>query len=178
MYYRVAIQTSSSPVLKWKSTVLSSLDVLFRFLKLHHTIPANRLHIFTSSSREDMNEMLLHENNGLATHSVTAEQFLLERHLHVWETGIAEQTTQGTQTTTEEKADVSRQPALLTSRITTNYALASSIDPLDRRRQEIESGTAGDHDCPYIFTLPQSVPEMLAWMMLHEKVQFSLITLR
>ncbi|HLX40634.1 MAG TPA: hypothetical protein VKR42_08875 [Ktedonobacteraceae bacterium] len=178
MYYRVAIQTSSSPTWKWKSTVLSSLDVLLRFLKMHHTIPANRLRIFASSSREDMNEMLMRENNGIDSNSVTAEQFLLERHLHVWETGKAQPVLQETQTTTEGKADVFLQPAQPTDRMTTNYALASIMNPLDRRRQEIEFGTEGDHDYPYIFTLPQSVPEMLAWIRLHEKVQCSPITLR
>ena len=177
MYYWVAIQTSASPIWKWKSTVLSSLDILFRFLKMHHTIPANRLRIFTSSSREDMNEMLMRENNGLDSKSVTAEQFLLERHLHVWETGKTQPVLQETQTTTENKADVSQQPALPTSGMTTSYALAYIVDPLDRRRQEIEFGTAGDHDCPYIFTLPQSVPEMLAWIKLHEKVQSSPVAL-
>lgn len=178
MYYRVAIQTNSSPTWKWKSGVLCSLNVLFQYLRLHHAIAAHSLLIFTSSSREDMDEMLSYENNGLASNAVTAEQFLRDRHLHVWETGIAEQLKQEAQTTSAVGGDVSPQPALSASSMTTGYVFAYALNPLDRRRQEIEFGPGGDHDCPYIFTLPQSVPEMLAWMKLLEKVQFSLITLR
>ena len=177
MYYRVAIQTNSSSAWKWKSTVLSSLDVLFQFLKLHHTIPANRLRIFTSSSREDMNEMLLRENNGLDSNSVTAEQFLLERHLHVWETGTEEQLKQETQTPPAARPVVSSQTFSSERSMKMDYVPPHITNPLDRRRQEIESGAGGDHDCPYIFTLPQSVPEILAWITLHKKVQFSPIVL-
>ena len=32
MYYRVAIQADSGPTRQWKSTILSSLESLFRFL--------------------------------------------------------------------------------------------------------------------------------------------------
>lgn len=177
MYYRVAIQTDSLPAWKWKSTVVSSLEVLFRFLRLHHTIPANRLRIFTSSSREDMSEMLVRENNGLDNNSVTAEQFLLERHLHVWVTGKAEQTTQETQTPTEAGTIVSSQLSQPKHNLNTDYAPAYIMNPLDRRRQEIEFGPGGDHDCPYTFTLPLSIPEMLAWIKLLEKVQGDSITL-
>ncbi|MHB8600463.1 MAG: hypothetical protein ACYDER_27100 [Ktedonobacteraceae bacterium] len=179
MYYRVAIQTNSSPAWKWKSTVLSSLDVLFRFLKLHHTIPAHKLRIFTSTSREDMNEMLLREKNGLDSNSVTAEQFLLERHLHVWETERSEQLKQETQTVIEDTTTVSSQLALLAGSMTGNILLAPAyaLNPLDRSRQEIEFGTVGDHDCPYVFTLPQSIKEMRAWIQLLEKAQHNPIAL-
>ncbi len=177
MYYRVAIQTNSSSEWKWTSTVLSSLDVLFQFLKLHHAIPVQNLRIFTSSTRENMNEMLSCENNGLASNSVAAEQFLLERHLHVWETGKAEQTKQETQALPEVGAVVSPQPLQPASSTKTDYVLAYSMNLLDRKRQELEFGSGGDHDCPYVFTLPQSIAEMLAWITLHEKVQHSPIAL-
>src|SRR5579872_7216024 len=173
MFYRVAIQTNSSPVWKWKSTVLSSLDVLFHFLRLHHTIPAKSLRIFTSASAEDMNEMLLRENHGLDSNSVTAEQFLRERHLHVWETGKPEPIQQEAQSTTKDKDVVAPQPELPERSMKTDYVHAYTMNPLDRRRQEIEFGTAGDHDCPYVFTLPQSIREIKAWIDLLEKVQRS-----
>lgn len=177
MYYRVAIQTNSLPAWKWKSSVLSSLNVLFHFLQLHRTIPANRLRIFTSPSHENMNEMLLRENEGFGDYSVTAEQFLRARHLHVWETEGPEHIQQEAHTTTEDKAPGSPQTALTASSMTINHLPAFIMNPLDRRRQEIEFGPGGDHDCPYTFTLPQSVPEMLAWIKLLEKVQGSSIAL-
>jgi hypothetical protein len=124
-----------------------------------------------------MNEMLLRENNGHDSNSVTAEQFLLERHLHVWETEKPNPIQQETQTTTEDKAALSPQPLLSECSIKEDYVLANIMNPLDRRRQEIEFGAGGDHDSPYIFTLPQSIPEMLAWMKLLERVQHSPIAL-
>ncbi len=171
MYYRVAIQTNSSSVWKWKSTVLRSLDSLLQFLRLYHALPANSLRIFVSPARDNLDEMLLRENNGFDNYSVTAEQFLRVRHIHVWETEKAEQPT------TEIDATISPQPTQPERSMKSEYVPAYATNPLDRRRQEIEFGTAGDHDCPYVFTFPQSVPEMLAWIKLLQKVQCSPIAL-
>jgi hypothetical protein len=41
------------------------------------------------------------------------------------------------------------------------------------RREERESGLGGDHDLPYRFSLPLSLPQVLAWMTLLAKVQRS-----
>ena len=45
------------------------------------------------------------------------------------------------------------------------------MSPLERRRREIEGGAGGDHDLPYSFALPPSMPQVLAWMRLLAKVQ-------
>lgn len=51
-------------------------------------------------------------------------------------------------------------------------ALASrGMSALEKRREELESGFDGDHDLPYSFRLPLSVPHVLAWMSLLVKVQ-------
>jgi hypothetical protein len=42
---------------------------------------------------------------------------------------------------------------------------------LERRREELESGPGGDHDIPYRFSLPISLPQVLAWMSLLVRVQ-------
>ncbi len=81
MYYRVAIQEDMSPTWQWKSTTISSLDPLFQFLRRFHDLPQDHLRVFSSSSREDMNEQLVRENKGLESHSVTAAQFLQQRML-------------------------------------------------------------------------------------------------
>jgi len=47
----------------------------------------------------------------------------------------------------------------------------SSKSPLDKRREEIERGAGGDHDLPYRFTLPTSMPQVLAWVKLLARVQ-------
>src|SRR5215831_2724576 len=81
MYYRVAIQRQGDqrnrpPSWQWHSTVLSSLQTLFQFLRLYSALPHDRLRVFSSSSRETLQEQLTQENQGLASHSVTAAQFL------------------------------------------------------------------------------------------------------
>lgn len=76
MYYRVAIQVDASPTWKWKSTALSSLNILFQWLRLYCALPQDRLRVFSSSSREELDELLARENNGGASASSTAAQFL------------------------------------------------------------------------------------------------------
>jgi hypothetical protein len=37
---------------------------------------------------------------------------------------------------------------------------------MDHRREELESRTGGDHDLPYEFMLPTSMPQVRAWVTL------------
>jgi len=76
VYYRVALMTNQSPTWKWKSTVLTSLETLFNFLKIYRAIPKDRVRVFLSSTAERMDELLTRENNGLVSNSLTAEQLL------------------------------------------------------------------------------------------------------
>ena len=79
MYYRVAIQGASSLTWQWKSTPLSSLNTLLQWLQFYRAFPKDRLRIFSSPSREAMNEQLARENQGLRSTSIVAVQFLQER---------------------------------------------------------------------------------------------------
>ncbi len=45
------------------------------------------------------------------------------------------------------------------------------MSALERRREELESGPGGDHDIPYSFSLPLSLPQVLAWTTLLVRVQ-------
>ena len=47
----------------------------------------------------------------------------------------------------------------------------AGLNALDKKRFELESGEGGDHDAPYLFTLPVSTPQMLAWIQLRARVQ-------
>jgi len=76
VYYRVALMTNQSPTWKWKSSVLTSLETLFNFLKIYRAIPKDRVRVFLSSTAERMDELLTRENNGLVSNSLTAEQLL------------------------------------------------------------------------------------------------------
>src|SRR6266852_45487 len=84
MYYRVAIQRERGQrnrpqSWQWQSTVLSSLQTLFHFLRLYSALPQDHLRVFSSSSREGLEEQFMQENKGLGSASVTAAQFLQTR---------------------------------------------------------------------------------------------------
>src|SRR5258708_14341110 len=76
IYYRVALQANRSDTWRWRSTVLTSLNALFGFLKLYNMVPRDLIRVFFSSSPEYIDQMLARANKGLASSSVTAEQFL------------------------------------------------------------------------------------------------------
>ncbi len=170
IYYRVAIKVDEGCTWKWRSTHLTSLDALFRFLRLYSALPQDRLRVFSSASRESMNELLAHENSGLGSHSVTAEQFLHERKIYVQETTL------GVSVSVTRKLQEAGSIAV-TTRPSSNGNMGEqipyerSISSLERRRLELEGGAGGDHDLPYTFVLPHSVPQVLVWMRLLAKVQ-------
>ena len=101
MYYRVAIQLDASSCWQWKSTMLRPLNVVFQFLRLYRALPQDHLRVFSSSSREGMDEQLMGENEGLGSNSVTAAQFLRERMMGSREVagGASARGTQGNQGT-------------------------------------------------------------------------------
>ena len=171
IYYRIAFQAEQSPTWTWKSTVLSELAAVFGFLRLYHALPPHRLRVFSSSAKEDLNEQLAWENHGLASQSVTAAQFLRERKIHLWT--IPEETS---------ACEVGERLAMVSvteSRHRSfheSHAREGSLDEwrtsaLEHRRGELERGPGGDHDLPYRFTLPASMPQVLAWMKLLARVQ-------
>lgn len=172
MYYRVAIQRERDqrnrpPSWQWKTTVLSSLQTLFQWLRLYSALPQDHLRVFSSSSREDLEEQFIQENKGLGSASVTAAQFLQTRMIQ--SRGVTSvcgsrkhQGTASITVSTETRLDESSRAA---------YALdARSMSLLERRRLELELGTGGDHDVPYNFALSLSMPQVLAWMRLLVRV--------
>jgi hypothetical protein len=169
MYYRIAIQPRGSMCWQWKSTVLSSLDVVLRFLRLYRAYPAERLRVFSFPSREEMDKQLARENSGLESHSVTAAELLRARLIHTQETP-ADVPTQQTHEDWE-MATISNAKRSLQERSADGHALNErSMSILDRRRIEAEWRAGSDHDLPYSFALPHSWPQVLAWMKLLTKV--------
>jgi hypothetical protein len=165
MYYRVAIQREldqldQPPSWQWKSGVLSSLQALLQFLRLYGTLPQDQLRIFSSSSRENLEEQLAQENNGLNSQSVTASQFLQERNLAVRERAQAAKPGATVATSKYLREDIT-----LTGAPENNYLSLS-----DKKRLELEFGPSGNHDVSYSFALPASMPQVLAWMKLLAKV--------
>jgi hypothetical protein len=166
MYYRVAIQIRQSQTWKWQSTPLSSLSALFQWLQFYRAFPHDRLRIFSSCSREEMHELLVQANQGLLSTSVTATQFLQERMICSPE--VVQRTSELQIATYREKTPiaVTTQPSVSESGRGVNIPDGRSTSSLERRRLELESGVGGDHDVPYHFAFPASMPQVLAWMRL------------
>ncbi len=149
MYYRVATHIGQSSSWQWQSTPLSSLNAVLQWLPFYRVFPHDRLRIFFSCSREELNEQLSQENQGLATTSVTATQFLQESMLafqgNEWMPSIA----------------VVTEPELCLSSRGGNVLDGGSMSSLERRRLDLESGAGANHDVPYRFALPASMPRSL-----------------
>jgi hypothetical protein len=107
-------------------------------------------------------------NQGLESTSVTAARFLQERLIGSPETAWRT-STHGNERTTS--IAILTELELRESRKGGNAREGRDMNPLEKRREELEPGVGGDHDIPYRFTRPSSMPQVLAWMKLLVKVQ-------
>jgi hypothetical protein len=168
IYYRVALQADQSNNWRWKSTALTSLNTLFGFLKLYSMIPRDSIRVFYSSSVECLDVMLDRENKGLASNSITAEQLLTgRRSIHSLEMALLEKELDFTN---RERIVTSISTAQSLNERNVNSSYKEYDSSLDMRRLELELGTSADHDIPYEFQLPSSIPQALAWIDLLVKV--------
>jgi hypothetical protein len=173
MYYRIAIQPGRGHLdrevsWQWKSTALSSLQSLFQVLRRYSALPQERLRVFSSPAREGLEEQLRQENSGGGSASATAAHFLQQHLIH--STGV---TSTGGAREREGMTSiaVSTTTRLDESAITNPAPGERSWDSLEGKRLEYERGAGGDHDVPYHFALPLSLPQILAWMRLLGSVQ-------
>jgi hypothetical protein len=176
IYYRIAWKNQQASVWRWKSTKLTSLEAVFYYLRLYSAIPQDLLRVFSSSSCEGLKELLADENQGGPYHSVTAEQFLRERSMHAGKISgrASAQGESGTRENQEKTAITATLPPLLNQSSAPAVPVDEKrISTLDRKRLEREMGAGGDHDLPYTFALPLSLPQTLAWIRLMAKVQRS-----
>ncbi|TMD67035.1 MAG: hypothetical protein E6I97_23475 [Chloroflexi bacterium] len=183
--YRVALWMDQSSLWKWRSTVLNTPGTLFHFLKIYDCVAKNRLRVFFASSIAFMNEMLVQENNGSVSNSVTVEQFLNDgRRINVLKIKQLE-TELGLQANKElvAKMVITGQlgderpsfPANLNSDLANTVISGAPLHYWKTRSLELlqeESGESqgGDHDTPYTFTPPSSMRQALAWTRLLAKV--------
>jgi hypothetical protein len=171
MYYRIAIQVDAAPTWQWKSTVLSELSTLFHFLRLFGALRHDQLRVFSSPERVGLAEQLEQENKGLASTSVTAAQFLQQRMLRPPTAGRSISEREGGKLLQRGAIAVISQPTVNEGGGEGSVLESRGMSALERRRQELESGPGGDHDLPYSFSLPCSLPQVLAWMSLLVRVQ-------
>ena len=185
IYFRVAMWMDQSSLWKWKSTVLNNPGTLFHFLRIYDCVAKKRLRVFFASASGLMNEMLVRENNGLVSNSVTVEQFLKDnRRINVLEIKQFESelglqaskelvaktviTGQLGEERTASPGDLNSEPAnTVISGMPLYYWKTRSLELL---QEESGGSSGGDHDTPYTFTLPSSMRQALAWTRLLAKV--------
>jgi hypothetical protein len=150
--------------------VLSSLDALLKVLRPYLVLRPDRVRVFASSSREEMEEQLGRENAGLRSFSLTVTQFLQQQMFFAPKVG------EGAAGGRAENQGTTSS-ALIMRRVPGEHGgEAQTLDegsgcPLEQRRIEIEQGAGGDHDLPYRFTLPTWIPQVVAWAKLLTQVQ-------
>jgi hypothetical protein len=154
MYYRIAIQSQSSSACRWVSTPLGSLNSVLQWLRVYQSLPRDRLRVFESASREDLSGQLPCENSEGSSRSILAARFLTAGSDGPCAT--ARDTTNAAQNTGNFQAQA---------------LVRSGENFLDRRRHALECGAGGDHDLPYRFSLPVSMPQLLAWVNLLTRVE-------
>ena len=187
-YYRLAMQDRHTARWIWKSTALTSLQAVFELLRIFGAHPQSSTRVFTASSREGLNERLNRQNNNQESGSVTATQFLRERNLTVSEPAQSTSGRHVSAQAAQPEADVATwakdvwekhtamrrdqavQPA---AAATTTPGMLSNLgmNLQEQKRLEIELGPGGDHDTPYLFTLPVSLKERLDWLRLQARLK-------
>ena len=158
MYYRIAMQAASASSWRWVSTSLGSFNAVIDWLRFYNSFPRDRLRVFSAPSRDDLSEQLLRESQGSATQATPATRFL-----------------PAASDSPSEPLATPRQAVTTTQTWGNPHQFVwapenTSMTPLDVRRDELELGVGGDHDCPYRFSLPASTPQLLAWARLLARV--------
>jgi hypothetical protein len=170
MFYRVAIKIHTvPPSWQWTSTPLSSLDTVLRFLRLYRALPQDRIRVFSSPSREYLDEQFRLEQGAIEKHSVTAVQFLRERLI-----SPGDVTVETSEKKTQQKPAASFGAFVLSLPSNENAKRIPFMDVLsilDCKRLEFERGAGGDHDLPYHFAFPLTWPQTHAWIRLLVEVQ-------
>lgn len=175
IYYRIATRSTRTNLWQWKTTALTSLEALFGAMRLYSPAPKHLLRIFFASSTTNLDDMLGRENSGLMSNSISAELFLKEKRIDAQEMLRLEAEAVTPQELRQAipaalnlvRAYVGFQPA------TQPEASGNSADitPPAPKQLQNEQQPGGDHDTPYVFSLPQFMPQALAWTILLSRVR-------
>lgn len=186
IFFRVALRTDQSSQWRWKSSMLSTPGTLFDLLNMYDRFPKNRLRVFFATSLEFMNEMLVRENDGLVSNSITVEAFLksgkridinqikqLEFELDLHESMELIARPAITRKLGDESSSLQATSSLEYAHSVTSEARVSNRESnfMTLMREQLECSRGGGYDTPYTFALPTSMPQALTWARLLAKVQ-------
>lgn len=176
IYYRIASQKRQSTEWEWKSTILNSLESVFRLCRLYSAVPTERLRVFMASSAAYMDVLLARENLGLPSNSLTVNQLIHNRQcvaapdIRRFELELGWQ----------EGAEVTGS-ALVLARASNQESAPDSPSEAEQDQEQEPDATpevehdhepeAGDHDMPYNFAFPKFTPHALAWIRLRARVE-------
>jgi hypothetical protein len=174
-YYRLALYNSRTGAWCWTTTVLTSLQSVLHVLRGYSSLPQDRIRVFTAEVKEELQMMLRNENEHVASGSVTAAQFLRERRLkmNTPESAIPAQDASGKDNVVNIEGlpvFVASAPLHENDRVMQPYG-EGAMSFLESRRLSMELGPGGDCNRSYLFSLPLSTPQLLAWTRLRARVQ-------
>lgn len=161
LYYRVAYKSNLSDIWQWKSTKLTSTEALFRLLRSYRAVSQDRFHVFTAATSDELDEQLDQLNKTEAE----IFQYGPEVPPKEIEEG-APSLVRGEQAKISNLSYVPYFDDMASIGDTTRRVL-------ERRRLDLEEGEGGDHDEPYVFSMPVTIQVRLAWTRLLGKVQRS-----
>jgi hypothetical protein len=157
-YTRVAIKVDEAAEWRWRSPMFTSPTTLFDFLKYYSRLAKDRQRVFFASSGELLQDMLLRENSGRVSNSLTVEQFWQQRgridrvEIVLLEMELALSRSRQLVATAVERPEYGRS--------------TRPLEPLS-----FDTPVDKTYDSVYTFTLPTSMREALAWATLLAKVQ-------
>ncbi|MGH2508477.1 MAG: hypothetical protein ACRDHZ_13920 [Ktedonobacteraceae bacterium] len=164
-YYRIATQEQQSTAWEWQSKFVKSLEAVFRLGQQYDCLPAKHIRIFAASTVEYLDALLVRINQGLTTNSLTLEQLLHDHqnittpHVRYFEIGLGWQ---------EDAAE----PQELSLLDPASEAPAKSLErAVDADFALDQEPWGGNHDEPYIFTLPDCTSQDLVWVKLRMRMQ-------
>ncbi len=166
IYYRIATQPHPLSPRRWLTTTLTSLQAVMLFLQMHRSPTQAHWRIFFASSAEALEEMLAAEQEGKASFSLTPAQFLSKLQPHALEAQQKEAEAALAQVGKRAQAESGPINTQRTPRISAPLPAVGAISALELRRLELELGAGGDHDTPYVFAFPRTLPEIRAWLRL------------
>jgi hypothetical protein len=166
--------------------MLNTPGTLFDFLNVYDRVPKNRLRVFFATSMEVMNEMLVRENSGLLSNSITVEEFLKSgkridgQHIKQLEFELVSQESKeliARSVITRKLGDECSSLQAASSSEPTNPVIAETrgnnqeSNFMRLMREKLEWSGGNGYDTLYTFALPVSMPQALAWTRLLAKVQ-------
>lgn len=165
IYYRVAFRGKHSPGWQWKSTVLTSLNNMFAFLRVYSMFPKDRTRVFFASRTLLLDQMLSRENAGQVSNSIRADLLLCGKQRI---NRLEMQRLETELLVPGNKGGI----ALNSGPVYIGHGVeALKVGSFSTDSPAQERGPGDDREIPYHFTAAHLWPQAFAWLKLLAKVR-------